>query len=271
MGEEKIISGSILEYIESYHSKFKSQYFHYTKNKNIFNIFGNRQIRLGEMNQQNDRKDRLDNAFSLCLTSTNIESIPFWYLYSGVRGDGIRIRFTPLGIRKIIGGDYYYCSDLKGVDRIKVTPIKRRWYPILYYERWETREKDYAGRGLYRIKIDGSPLFANEDQIIDYNSANPGFSKTMEWSYEKEWRLVVDLDGEEANSISNPKGIYVSIDGLSERISVLKGPFWQDSMESTAALHSFFAEDSRINKSVLGSELDIDLCKDCLLKHMQKE
>ena len=90
----------------------KKHYYHSTKLLIVEKIFGKSQIRMGDFCGLNDSRDFKADCFLMCFSTQENESIPLWYLYSGVKGNGIRISFTSKVVDKICNGFFYYFDDI---------------------------------------------------------------------------------------------------------------------------------------------------------------
>lgn len=262
---EKIIAGSICDFIKENHMELKQHYYHYTKKKWIEKIFGNyKQIRLSPAHDLNDLNDSCENSYILCLSASKPESVPFWHLYSGIDGDGIRISFTEAVMEEIKTGELYYINE---DEKIAITPEDVKLLPILYYDRYEKNN-------LHKIKIDGNVHYATSDQIKKYKTQNPGFTKTIEWDYEKEHRLLVKVSQSVAEAVGE-KGLFFSIDKLQNGISVIVGPHGE-SINSNIydPIRAFYDGKYNINKikpSKLTGSVEMKLCRDCVFDELKEK
>lgn len=124
-----------------------------------------------------------DKIHALCFSNTDNESIPMWYLYSGLLGKGACLRFTPGLMKEFIQSiDVVYpvksdmTVDLSTKLHIgKDFEIKHGW--VCYYE----NKKNFFYRNeWYRINNDVDDFFRN-----NY------FLKRYPWYYEREYRIVI--------------------------------------------------------------------------------
>ena len=84
-----------------------SNYYHYTRVMNIENIL-NGYFKVGTVTKFNDKYDTLQFKgnekyfYSICFSSGIDENLSLWYLYSGMGGEGGRIKLSKSLISKII-------------------------------------------------------------------------------------------------------------------------------------------------------------------------
>ena len=144
---------------------------------------------ISNMNDENEiiLHEREQNCtYILCFSHIQTESIPMWYLYSGITGEGSRIGFTPARMRDILE------------SAIEVYPVYRRQIDT---SKSLHIDDDYAveyGWVFYRNKEDNSIKYKGDKCIIrdSMHSFEKGnfFVKDSEWSYEKEFRIVFKLN-----------------------------------------------------------------------------
>ena len=79
-----------------------THYYHYTSLSTIDKILKTKQIRLTPLSKsandliEKEKYEKMNcNLFSLCFSTGTSESLPLWYLYSGIDGCGAR-----MGIKK---------------------------------------------------------------------------------------------------------------------------------------------------------------------------
>lgn len=267
---EKIIAGSICDFIKENHMELKQHYYHYTKKKWIEKIFGNyKQIRLSPAQDMNDLNDSCENSFILCLSTSKPESVPFWHLYSGINGDGIRISFTKVVMEQIKIGEFYHINNDK---KVIITPDDIKLLPVLYYDR-EAKYYQSEEKTLHKIKIDDNVYYATTEQIEEYKNVNPGFTKTIEWDYEKEHRLLVKVSDGIFKTVGN-NGLFISIDSYRQGISVTIGPHGKPKLSNIYDPIRVYYDGKYSNKirpSELTGSVEMKLCRDCELKNQKKK
>lgn len=168
----------------------KRGFYYYTTLNTFSKIFKNKEIWIRNVSNMNDRKEFvLDPQLEkekkfyhlLCFSNSDYESIPMWYMYSGIAGDGVRIKFTSSIIKKIITN----CKVYKPNGELLSTEdyeIKAGW---IYYRRQNNLY--HLNNRLYFI-TDFKESFYKDNMFI----------KSYHWLYEKEFRIVVknNLDEE---------------------------------------------------------------------------
>jgi hypothetical protein len=253
-------------------------FYHYTSLKAIEAILSNKSLRISTVKRFNDKKDsdqfgeNKDIFFSLCFSSGKSENLSLWYLYSGVRGNGGRIRISKSTIRKILEScdftlyEYDYCNNTpigsgiklqEGVDR------KTTFYDMLYgrcdlkSEKCDLKYNTMTNRKIPKIEYE------------KYQESHVGFYKPLIWYYEKETRLLVELQGDVAKSISPDKSyaIIVQIDeALMKRIHIEFAPEIT-SLDSVVKSHpkikEFIYDSSHVRLSEHSGEIEMNLCGKC--------
>lgn len=167
---------------------------HYTNTTAMNGILESGSFWATRINNQNDTKEkkryeRKNQIFSLCFCNSNTEKIPMWYLYAGISGNGIRLRFTPSKMKAFIQGiktikPVYPNSsddhsnlpfDLYLNDDFVIS------YGWIFYAKEDQHQIKHKGKW-YNL-IDEYELFEKDNYYI----------KDYPWEYEKEFRIVFDL------------------------------------------------------------------------------
>lgn len=127
---------------------------------------------LENMNDLNEMKNyKNKNKFHiLCFCNTNTEKIPMWYLYSGIKGDGVAIGFTPGVFNNWISKLEIYANNQ--------LLIKDKDYHI-YYDWIQYKKSNHSIK--YRNKF-----------YSYLHNKNDYFIKDYPWEYENEFRLVIE-------------------------------------------------------------------------------
>ncbi|HPW52786.1 MAG TPA: hypothetical protein PK631_00270 [Erysipelotrichaceae bacterium] len=158
-------------------------FYYYTTLDTFSKIFDNKEIWIRNVSNMNDRKEFvLDPQLEkekkfyhlFCFSNSDVESIPMWYMYSGISGNGVRIKFTSLLVKEIINNCKLYtpAGDLLCKDDYEV---KAGW---VYY-----RYRD----GYYKLNN-------KSYTVCDWNKSfykDNMFVKSHHWLYEKEFRIVI--------------------------------------------------------------------------------
>ena len=96
-----------------------TKYFHYTDEQVLGKILENKTLRFSWLGNEDKWNDGIEkkwyqdnvpdkNIFSLCFSTGTSESLPLWYLYSGIDGKGARLSFGKKEIEqlcKLEGGE----------------------------------------------------------------------------------------------------------------------------------------------------------------------
>lgn len=175
--------------------KDKYKFSHYTAKSTVEKILSpeNRQDkicffvrRIADMNDPDEAKLHENDggskkAFALCFAYSRDESLPMWYLYGGITGEGADISLTPDKMAKIINGvdSVYGVHDGKADMRQRFVKgqdfdIECGW--VFYRDRKE------------RIRY-GDDFYSITDDENDFLYENY-FVKNYIWHYEKEFRIV---------------------------------------------------------------------------------
>ena len=145
---------------------------------------------ISKMNDENEiilHEKEQNSTYILCFSHIQTESIPMWYLYSGITGEGSRIGFTPARMRDILGSTIeVYPVYQKQMDTSKSLHIDDDYsieYGWVFYRNKENNSIKY--REYKYILHDSLHLFEKGNFLV----------KDSEWSYEKEFRIVFKLNG----------------------------------------------------------------------------
>ncbi|NLZ76196.1 MAG: hypothetical protein GX914_06810 [Erysipelotrichia bacterium] len=219
-------------------------FYYYTKLETFSKIFESKQIWIRNVSNMNDRKefvldpqlDKQKKFYHLfCFSNSDSESIPMWYMYSGISGNGVRIKFTSFLIKQIINNCKIYTPNdvLLSKDDYE---IKAGW---IYY-----RYRD----GYYKLNN-------KSYKVIDWNKSfnkDNMFVKSYHWLYEKEFRIVIKNKLDEEFD-------YLKLD-ISEMFDKLTFTFGPEFEYSELKKYPIF-KNARIRKSgkFKNSTLDISM------------
>ena len=208
-----------------------SNYYHYTRVMNIENIL-NGYFKVGTVAKFNDKYDTLqfnDDVkyfYSICFSSGIDENLSLWYLYSGMGGEGGRIKLSKSLITKIIE-----TSEFGLYERISREENKL----IMVLEDGKTMKKNFNDVVYFHEKGDDVSLRYNtmtnynftSSAFNDFKKIYNGFLKDTIWYFEKESRLLVELIGEAREKIEDDKfySVYMKVDEkLLESVKIDLGP-----------------------------------------------
>lgn len=256
--KEKIITKNLWEAL--FDVEQQGKFYHYTKQRAIKSILEAKEIRLYKNNNQNDNNDENSDCYILCLTTSSVENIPMWYLYSGVKGNGICLGITLEGIKKIISDCFYYMNELEKI-KIPAEKIEILFKPVLYYESEKTKDKNYTE--YCRIKFNHNVYYTTNELIEDFKNNHSSFCKKMEWSYEKETRLNIRIkDNELREKIGNY--IFFDISKYKQNLSIKLGPNFKN--EEIKKIIVEFLGENKTKYSSLRGNIDMKLCENCICK-----
>ncbi len=149
---------------------------------------------LDGMNDEHEKKMHSQESatvFALCFSNSAHESIPMWYLYSGITGKGACIRITPLKmdglLKDLMQGEYVFGASVEnGEVKVEDKPLLlHKDYEIEYGWIYYVGNKEIIYRG------DKHELETGDD-LESFKSQNY-FVKDHEWNYEQEFRIVFRL------------------------------------------------------------------------------
>ena len=146
---------------------------------------------LAEMNDEQEcawHEKEKNSVYALCFSHTDSESIPMWYLYSGISGEGIRIGITPLKMEEFIKRIHIVFPIYSGrIDMNRPLYLDEDFtleYGWVYY----LGHKNIAYRNTTYERQE-----ADDDLALEKFKNNNFFAKDYEWNYEKEFRIVFHL------------------------------------------------------------------------------
>ncbi len=183
----------IEDYIEGREYRH-GEYCHYTTLENINKILKSGEIWISSVTNFNDKKEVslfTDNGklyFASCWSTGVNENLPLWYLYAGMDGKGGRLRFTKANMKKIIENSEYILKKRNSDNGIKldITPIFK---DIIYCSDSHDNQKivDLKYNTMTNHKMPKS-------EFEKYKNKNIGLYKSIIWYYEKETRILIELN-----------------------------------------------------------------------------
>lgn len=171
--------------------KDSDNYCHYTAVENAQKILNSKYFYISNMKKMNDIDEAEKHAsnckntfiFSMCNSTT--ENIPMWYLYSGILGSGVRIRFTKTTMLNFLESiDKIYPVENDCVD--STSPLLKN-DDFDMENGWVRYLDDINKKIKYR-----NTLYKNVVDINDrINYFDDYFIKKYPWNYENEFRIVI--------------------------------------------------------------------------------
>ena len=148
-------------------------------------------FRISSLKEMNDKKEcdwhkeEESNVFALCFSCSRTESIPMWYLYSGISGEGVRIGITAPKMQALIDSisTIYPIVDNK-VDLERPLYRDRDFYLEYGWVFYLGNKKVIYNKIIYDLLPEDT-----DDTILEFINNN-FFVKDYEWNYEKEFRIV---------------------------------------------------------------------------------
>lgn len=167
-----------------------------------------------EMNDLDEAEAHMSNqerVHALCFSNSNSESVPMWYLYSGLLGRGACLKFTPAKMIKFIKSIKYVHPVIAGKPDESISLVVGKDIEIQYG--WIYYQSD---NNSYHFK---NKWYAVTDNAEDFIASNY-FIKQYPWHYEREFRIVFIN-----NSDSTYERIAVKIDdSLIKTLKVILAP-----------------------------------------------
>ena len=214
MGESKITFGQITDikelvpFIESKELNHQN-YCHYSSLDSVNKILKNKFIIFSSLQYCNDKveieSDPDCNTFVLCFSALYSENLPMWYLYGGVKGKGARITYSKkifrLFVNDFMKGNFkfYLVKRNKQGDldiQREITPIDKSYGDVIYLSKDEYSD---TARLKYNTHTN------NNFDIDQYDSIRKQFNgkcKELPWFYEKEFRLIIKVNDEIAETVN---------------------------------------------------------------------
>ena len=147
---------------------------------------------LAKMNDEQEcswHEQEKSSVYALCFSYTDSESIPMWYLYSGISGEGIRIGITSLKMKELIKKISVVYPIFNGeIDNNHPLYLNEDFaleYGWVYY--LGHKNINYKSFTYERQKVD-------DEKAIEKFKRKNFFVKDYEWNYEKEFRIVFKLN-----------------------------------------------------------------------------
>ena len=224
----------------------------YTKVKSAESILDNYNLRLYPLAEVNDLKEGvyyqgdIRNAYCLCFTFSNQESIPMWYLYGGADGKGIRITLP-------------YKNFIDYISKVETGEV------ALYdNNRKRVNPSDIA--------IFHGPISYMNQRIQKDTKPEKLFFKLSEWDYEKEYRIMIMMKNGQ-----NPDYLRLNFKALSKEVSVLLGPeydknnyFMDNKIRNSSAICKVLNKQKTSKCSKLVSNMKLTDSKEYILESLRR-
>ena len=242
-----------------------TNYYHYTSLQNVNNILKSKQLWLSPLSKSSNDKiekekyeeyEKSGNSlFSVCFSTGTSESLPLWYLYSGIDGKGARIEFKKTLFKKLTSNSEVSLAEklsdgnVNIVKKLDENSCKLSCRDILYLGS-DTQNKD-----LYRCKYNGDAKNGLSKDFYNALTNEYGqFIKTLIWFYEKETRVQVEIT--DKNLIEKGKNyvVVINLKDILPDISVRLGP--EQENETDEIINSYDGIREWVNSKLLKSDFD---------------
>lgn len=186
--------------------KYKN-FYHYSSLSNIDSIIKGKEIWFSNINKANNleekhlHKNDEKQIYIFCLCDSNTEKIPLWYMYSGIKGEGLALKITPGILLSILRNIKILHTDKDTIlYKDKDFELKYGW---IFYENKGKRSIYYKNKW-YSKRILSSKI-------------DNTFIKQYPWSYEKEFRICI---------VTKEKYDYLRLDisDIAHKLKVKLGP-----------------------------------------------
>lgn len=257
-----------------------TNFYHYTSIINVDQILKSKQLRLTPLSKSaNDLVEREyyehlgNNIFSLCLSTGTSESLPLWYLYSGIDGCGARIGLKKKTFCQIVESPVFQLIEVEAQY-----PCREVNEPITLQSEDYTflcRDILYIGQdpqkiNTYRIKYNSQVINdISKDTADKLQHEYQRFVKGLIWFYEKETRIQVEITNTKLLDTAKSYVVALKLDNIYEDLLVRLAP------ELGEINADFFDEYdgirdwayTKLQKSDFSGQLKMDLksklCREC--------
>ncbi len=181
---------------------------------------------IGMCNDKDEDSTEKKNIYCVCFSALYSENIPMWYLYSGISGSGARIELKKSVFnkwKKDLKVCVYDTKDKRKAREFDCSQCRVECGDIVYAS---VDEKD---NGKYRLKYNNNvnnSLSESEYKALLGKMLN--FRKNIPWFYEKEYRILIDVDEKLLSKINKDCSRFkIAIEfneDIFEHIQITKGP-----------------------------------------------
>lgn len=207
ISRENLIAKNVNSYNDINNFKTGDYYWYYTRKETVGKILGNENNKgqffvsnIEKMNDPNERKRHAQEAnrvYALCFSNYKDESIPMWYLYGGITGEGVRIGFTADKMHKLVDGINVVHAVGKDNKPRKRKYLKGKDYNLqcgwVFYwsrnDRIRYRDKYYSIGDMPKGFSKQQQRVFQAEEMLKF-SHNNYFVKDYAWHYEKEFRII---------------------------------------------------------------------------------
>ena len=248
-----------------------TNYYHYTKEEKFLCIIKSKKLWLtsyakreydNDITESEWYKNYGQNLFSICFTSGTSESLPFWYLYSGVQGKGVRLQFSRRSLKELYNnGKYIIVYKTKESELLRKDQYTVVGGDILYID------ADEENKEKCRAKYQNTNCFGINKTVVDAlkEKDNYGaFIKDLIWSYEKETRIQVAIIDEsiEPESVDH---IELDISEVIKSMELRLGPEYDRESKEKLLERKEVNEwlSSKVEDSLYLGKIRMNLCNNC--------
>lgn len=282
------------EYFEHLNKKGK-RYFHYTSLKALDAILETKEFIISNVKCFNDKKDSAQfgdeneqkRFFSLCFSRGTEENLPLWYMYSGVNGKGGRLCFTYNKIQKLISDkldngelrfslwEYDYDNHKKinkECDLQNDSNCRIKLHDVLY-SRIEEKDNKKQARLKFNTMTNNGVIDA--EQLEKYKDNNCGFNKGLIWFYEKEERLLIEINDETAKELDSNKqyAVICKLGDIIKHAKITTAPeiTGKDELKKYLNISKFIFDSSSVDLSEHHGEIEMRICDKCDYKNYKEK
>lgn len=252
-------------------------YCHYTTLNVIDSMLRNNALWLSCVDGFNDKIDTkqfdeesLKKYYSICFATGKTENLSLWYIYSGVEGRGGRIRLTKSGIRKLQELSTFSLWEFDNKNNKIVNCVKN-----LEKNDFQLKFKDiiyYADQGRDKVDLKYNTMTnynIKREDFDAYKKENVGFYKGTIWYYEKETRLLLELNDDIYNHFvqkdKNYKVVMEWDESFRKYINIELAPETEtlEVKNELSSIRGFINETSKVKLSKYSGQISMNLCNKC--------
>ena len=231
-------------------------FYHYTTVNSVDGIlagdgYGNHFIfvrnitKMNDLNEAEWHKDDGDRIHSFCTCCTRHEKIPLWYLYSGIRGNGARLGFTPGKMIEFLNSIKVAYPVEKGkVDYSKMLKINEDFELLCG---WVYYLMDGNNRIMHKN------TFYAVEKMDEETIKRSFFIKNYPWEYEREFRIIIINKTDtvfERIALELPSELIPSLE-------IMSAPEYTFTEEEKKKYISFGIKAEKIKKSKLNIKMNL--------------
>ncbi len=191
-------------------------YCHYTRLEFIESILAHNTFQLSCVAGFNDKIDAQQfgearRFYSLCFSTGVNENLSLWYLYSGMQGQGGRIRFTAHSVKKLLETSTFELFEYPMDDRNAAKPrcaLNPGDYTATFHDVLYAQEKPNKVSLKYNTMTN---YLVSPQELAQFKAQRPGFTKSIVWYYEKETRFLLELSDSIVAQMRPDMNYYVAM------------------------------------------------------------